>query len=215
MTVSYDVEVISNLEDFLTSFPQRTRTAARIAINDVADNQGIKLIKEDIAKQVAFPKGYLDDPSGLGVTKRATANDLEGIITARQRPTSLARFAAPGTAIRAKGSPAAASVSVTVKPGQTVDMKGAFLLRLKRGNDPFDPDNSNIGLAIRLKKGQVLRNKTQMVATEISDGVYILYGPSVDQVFQEVGPADAPQLSEMLAAEFIRQFDRLETPGGL
>lgn len=83
-------------------------------------------------------------------------------------------------------------------------MKGSFLVKLKSGNAKTDTQ-FNLGLAIRLKPGERLRNKTSM--TQLDHNVYLLYGPSVDQVFRTVREDIAPDTASFLEAEFRRLLD--------
>jgi hypothetical protein len=83
----------------------------------------------------------------------------------------------------------------------------AFLVRLRAGQGPVQDGAFNLGLAIRLRKGETISNKVQMVP--FGGGLYLLYGPSVDQVFRGVASENAPLLADAFADEFFRQFVRL------
>jgi hypothetical protein len=84
-------------------------------------------------------------------------------------------------------------------------MPSAFLMRLRAGAGTAD--NYNIGLAIRLAPGERIRNKRVM--TQVGHNLYLLYGPSVDQVFRTVADDNAPEIATMVRDEFYRQFARL------
>lgn len=175
--------------------------AMRMAINDVATRGGMALIREEMTDQIAFPRGYLTGDR-IGVTKRATNANLEAVITGRKRATSLARFTSART-INQKGG-----VSVRVSRGRTTYLKQAWLVRLKKGAS-LDEDNYNIGLAVRLLPGEKLNKKTVHQSWLVAGQVALLYGPSVDQVFQEVSGDVVDPISEMVQDEFFRQFARL------
>ena len=175
--------------------------AMRMAINDVATRGGMALIPEEMTDQIAFPRGYLTGDR-IGVTKRATNASLEAVITGRKRATSLARFTSART-INQKGG-----VSVRVSRGRTTYLKQAWLVRLKKGAS-LDEDNYNIGLAVRLRPGEKLNKKTVHQSWLVAGQVALLYGPSVDQVFQEVAGDVVDPISEMVQDEFFRQFARL------
>lgn len=175
--------------------------AMRMAINDVATRGGMALIREEMTDQIAFPRGYLTGDR-IGVTKRATNASLEAVITGRKRATSLARFTSART-INQKGG-----VSVRVSRGRTTYRKQAWLVRLKKGAS-LDEDNYNIGLAVRLRPGEKLNKKTVHQSWLVAGQVALLYGPSVDQVFQEVAGDVVDPISEMVQDEFFRQFARL------
>ena len=202
--LSIVAEGLTDLQRYLEVAPEITRQAARIAINDIARGPGLKLLRREIEKQAAFPAGYLDDPSRIGVTALASDNSLEAKITARGRATSLARFAGPSPFPTPRGG----GVTVTVNPGQPRLLKNAFLVRLRRGASLTD-DSYNLGLAVRLKPGQQIRNKNSQSAIQLSHNLYLLYGPSVDQVFRDVAVEQSDALATMVGDEFRRQFTRL------
>lgn len=203
MSATLEVNGLAGLERYLTQVPQEATTAARIAINQTAERKGITALREAMEDEVAFPRGYLNDPKRFGVTQRATNANLEARIRARSRPTSLARFAGGASIIgnRAAGT----DVSVRVNPSRRKSMQGAFLVRLRAGQGPVTDDAFNLGLAIRLKPGEAVRNKTRMVP--FGGGLYLLYGPSVDQVFQTVAVEQSDRLAGLIAEEFLRQLD--------
>lgn len=172
------------------------------AINTVAD-RGRTMAARMIGQQVAFPATYLNPAAKrLFVSRKATRGSPEARITARARATSLARFVTGGAA-GGKG------LRVEVKPGSTRFLRRAFLIKLRAGSAPVDT-KSNMGLAVRLKPGDDLRNKKNVV--KMARGLYLLYGPSVDQVFLDnegegVAADIAPDLAEKLTAEFLRLME--------
>jgi hypothetical protein len=172
------------------------------AINRTAD-VGRTQAARRIGQQVAFPASYLNPAQKrLFVSRKATRATLEARITARARPTSLARFVS-GSAAGGQG------LRVEVKPGSTRFLRRAFLIKLRAGSANIDT-KSNMGLAVRLKPGDDLRNKKSVV--KMARGLYLLYGPSVDQVFLDnsgQGVADdiAPDLAEKLTEEFLRLME--------
>lgn len=184
------VEGLESIRD-IQNLDENILLRARQAINRAAA-RARTTSDRDMRKQIAFPARYLS--SRLQVSKKASGRSLQAVITGRDRPTSLARFASnkdPAAARRRGG------VSVTVSPGQTRFMAGAFLMRLKGGN---------LGLAIRLKEGDSLRNKRQVA--KAGKGLYILYGPSVDQVFRAVADERAaPDAADFLEREFLRLME--------
>ena len=175
------------------------RRAARIATNDTATWARTRSQRE-IEKQVAFPTGYPNPAGGrLAVRTRASDSDLEAIVTGRGRPTSLARFAR-GTLTPGKRD----GVTVEVAPGRARYARRMFAIRLRAGNADLET-KSNLGLAIRLKPGETLTGKR--FAVKMNNGLYLLYGPSVDQVFDDVAGMIAPDAAEHMAAEFLRIVD--------
>ncbi len=173
------------------------------AINTIAE-RGRAEGKRRILAQVNFPASYLN-PAGKRflVSRTATRGKLEAAIAARARPTSLARFAT-GTL-----SPNKQGVNVEVHPGKARFLKRAFIIKLPAGAAGLDT-KSNFGLAVRLKAGDTLRNKRNVV--RMARGLYLLYGPSVQQVFLDnqgegVAADLQPELADKLADEFLRLMD--------
>lgn len=172
------------------------RIAAR-AINRTADRSRTESARR-IRQEVAFPANYLNPSKGrLSVSKKAAPRSLEARVTGRFRATSLARFV--------KGTPRRGeSVPVEVDPGHTVRLKGAFMIPLKAGSATLDT-KANMGLAVRTG-GKALRRSR--AAKRLAPGLYLLYGPSVQQAFGVLldngGVEDAADYFEN---EFLRQLE--------
>lgn len=194
------------IDDFLSAQPAATRTSARIAINQVTARKAVPQMRRAMKDEVNFPAGYLEDKERFGQTRRATDSDLTAAITARFRPTSLARFA-EGQSF--EGARRTGGVRVKVnRGGGAKRLEGGFFVRLRRGADTSD--GFNVGLAIRLKPGERLRGRKKGGAgIELAPNLYLLYGPSVDQVFRQVSVAESPEVADELQREFIRQYVRL------
>jgi hypothetical protein len=184
----------------LESLPKTIIQAAQRAVNRTADRT-TTAARRGVREQINFAAQYLSgtDSSGrqrLGVSKRASADSLEAVITGRHRPTSLARF------ITGNPSIGKAGVTVSVAPGFARFMKRAFVIRLPAGRSGDVEPKSNLGLAIRLKPNEVIHNKRVMA--RISGNLYLLYGPSVDQAFASVREDIVPAAEQFLGTEFIR-----------
>lgn len=185
------IEGLSDLGDLREIKPEILK-AASMAVNKAADRARVRAAKE-MRRQVNFPARYLEGQnSRLRVTKRAKPDDPVAIITGRRRPTSLARFATGSRKGRGGG------VYVTVKPGRSRFIGRSFLMPLRAGRDEL----GNVGLAVRTKRGARPRNAYKPV--KIAEGLWLLYGPSVDQVFKTVREDIAPDTQEFLAREFAR-----------
>lgn len=173
------------------------------SINKTAD-RARTLASQDIREQVAFPASYLA-PSAkrLFVSTKATkASPFEAVISGRDRPTSLARFTNQkplGGGQRHRGG----QVAVTVKPGVRRYIKRAFLITL---------NNSNVGLAVRTDGGPP---NNAYAPKEIGKNLWLLYGPSVDQVLSAASNGGGiyeeivPETLDFLNDEFNRQLDLL------
>lgn len=191
------VEGIDALNDF-DEIPKDIARTARMAINKTvrfARTRG----SEEIRKQVAFPARYLTSEDRLQ-TFFATGASLRGRVSVRERPTSLARFvrnaagSARDTNKKWRGS-RSRGAQVQVKPGATRTIRRAFAVNLK---------NNNLGLAIRTDGGPPDRAyKPKM----LSPGVWLVYGPSVAQVFDTVRGDISDEAGDKLQAEFMRLMD--------
>lgn len=188
--------------DLLGEVSSKARKAAAAkALNKIARDARSEAAKR-ILRQVALPASYVQ-PGGkrLYVSKPATPGSLEARITAQGRATSLARFVTGSARPGARGG-----VTVAVKPGKARFMSRAFVIKLRSGN-AFTDTQFNLGLAIRLRPGERIQNKLR--ARKVENGLYLLYGPSVDQIFRDnsgegVANDIAPQAADALAAEFAR-----------
>lgn len=199
-TFIFAVEGINTLQEFAARAADTEMNAVR-AIN-LAARDGRAAGARLMDAEVAFPAGYLNPAQKrLYVAKQATRASPEAIIRARGRPTSLARFIVGGTPGKDQG------VTVQVAPGRARFMKRAFLIKLRSGNADIET-RFNMGLAMRLKPGETLRNKAN--AVRMKNGLYILYGPSVSQVFlSNAGKGVAPDLEPEILDTMEREFLRL------
>lgn len=192
---------LEGAQDVLARFallPQIATEAARIAINGTAA-KAVTEAKRQMVKEVAFPSGYLNQQDRLTVSRSATNQQLEAVVTGRDRPTSLARFVPFAQPSNRRGS---GPVSVMVKPGQThVFKKNAFIKSF----------NGNQLLILRLPAGQrpSWAYKPKPLFSTRDTGLWILYGPSVNQVFAGVANDIQPAMQSYVLDEFDRQFTRL------
>lgn len=197
------------LASYFRDFPTLSAQAARLAINGSA-RFGSRLASKRIRAQVAFPRSYIGAAgaasSKIRIKQFASSTNVEAVIASRDRPTSLARFAlgSPTFGRRVKN---ARAPRVKVKSGGGANLlKRGFFLKLRRGAILTD-EGFNIGLAVRLKKGETL--SASQKASPLSGGAYLLYGPSVAQVFDTVRDDISPEVADFAAFEFARQFRRL------
>lgn len=193
------VEGLESLKSF-DDIPAEIARKARMAVNKTLDRTRTRS-QRSIRMQVKFPSEYLGPSGGrLTVSRRANDASLEGAITGRERPTSLARFASGRVA--GKGAPTAGGVSVEVKPGLAQMMRGVFLVKLRSGNT--DTKN-NLGLAMRTRDGRP--PKAAYKPGRLGPNLWLLYGPSVAQVFRSVSDEEAPDAADFLESEFLRLMD--------
>lgn len=199
-----DVAVLDSLRQYFNRFPDLSKVAMRIAINDTVKGKGMALIKNQMTSQINFSKSYLTGDR-LGVAKLATNENPEAIIRSRDRATSLARFATSSTV----GRKAESGVTVRVKKGKTTFIKKGWLVRLNAGASKSE-DHYNLGLAVRLAPGEKLSNKSTTHRSWLVKGsVALLYGPSVAQVFNDTRDTVVQPFGSLVEAEFLRQLSRL------
>lgn len=198
------VAIELNWHNFAAELDSDVRLALVRSINRVADRARTRAARQ-VRDQVNFPASYLSPSAArLRVASRARRDELEAVISGRDRPTSLARFTTqkPGQKTRAGG------VAVTVAAGgRRKVIRRAFLMNLKGGN---------VGLAVRTSGGPP---EGAWKPKEIARNLYLLYGVSVDQalmsasdgegVFEEI----SPEMLEMLELEFERQLQLLRSKG--
>ncbi len=200
------VMIIEGLEhlDSLDDLPRDVVESARIAINDAA-RRGRTMLANEVLSEVNFPAEYVAPRNKrLYVKKNASNRDLEAVISAQTRRTSLAQFAAGGAR---RGSRAGVKVNVS-KGGGGQTIRRAFLIKLRAGGDRLDT-RANQGLAYRTKDG---RPPPGYRPVQIAPNLWLLYGPSVAQVLHSDanngGAADAlaPEIAETLENQFWRQM---------
>ena len=189
----------------LEDVPANILKAASRAINRTTERARTAGARE-IRKQVNLPARYVSDNLFAGAA--ASPGNLEREIVGKQRPVSLARFA--------RGTPESTQrvgqVSLEMQTGRVSFIGSkqggktrAFLIRLRgRGGDTGA--NANIGLAVRLKPGETIRNKKFRTVTTNS-GLTLLYGASVDQIFQTVREDITPDTADFLEREFLRLIE--------
>lgn len=154
-----------------------------------------------IMSEVSFPRGYLDpQQKRLYVGQQARKGDVTARIVARGRPTSLARFVL--------GNPAFGKMGVNLRVGQGIKTsERLFLVKLRSGGATTET-KFNAGLAIRLRPGESINNKTK--AIRMKNGLVLLYGPSVQQAFMaESGNGVAAEIAKKIPDMWAAEFDRL------
>ncbi len=204
------IVAVDGLDEVTAGLEEEQRRIRRNAVraNNRTTRDGRVLAARSIRDQVNFTASYLSPSQGrLIVSQNATQANMEGKITGRARPTSLARFTKdkplqPGqrSARRGKG------VRVQVKPGVATYMKGAFLIPLRSGQDG---STNNLGLAVRSDT----KPRGAYKPKRLGKNLWLLYGPSVSSILysarnasREGGVAGqiAPELAQKLEAEFVR-----------
>lgn len=183
--------------------PVTVERAVMRALNRTATHTRTRLARI-IREQVNLPASYLGPSGGrLIVSEKAKPSKLEVRISGRDRPTSLARFS-PDRGKAAKGKQVH-SPRVAVKTGSAArPVRGVAFSRLIALN------SGNTGLAVRTADGS--KPAGAFRPTRMRNGLWLLYGPSVDQVLvgaraNAEGGAFGDVEEEMmnfLEAEFLR-----------
>ncbi len=206
------VLVIEGLETLksLDGLGEKIIASSRIAVNKAA-TRGRKLMADEVLSQINFPASYVaPSKDRLHVKKPATNADLEAIIEARARPTSLARFLTKSypTGYQPNG------VRVRIQHGASRLIGGpnsrtrAFLFRLNSGTDG---SKNNLGLAVRTQNG--LAPSRAWKPAPLGDNLWLLYGPSVSQALLDATGKNGaavtltPDIIDVLTKEFDRQME--------
>lgn len=208
---------IVGLDALLDSYkkaPDAAATAAQLALNSGA-RTARRLSADKILSQVNLGPDYFKGSKGdqrLAV-RLAKQGELTSEVIARKRPTSLARYSLNRTVRR--GQPVNVKIRNKIKTGAKVSGGSRseapfFLLKLRAGKADIE-SKFNLGLAVRLRKGEKLSGKYKLVKplNPGKDNVVLLYAPSVDQVFQTVRFDVRNPVGAHMQAEFVRQFERL------
>ncbi|RLA52447.1 MAG: hypothetical protein DRQ98_10160 [Gammaproteobacteria bacterium] len=203
MKIDIQTSGLDKFAERMERFPAATRKAAVLSINK-ATRRARTAASREIRKQVSLTAGYLNKPERLWISRYARETNLTARISARQRPTSLVTYGAKQLYRAGKRKARVrGGISVKVKRGGgRRKIKQAFFIRLKRGTE----HGGNLGVAVRSLEGLNLK---KLGASNKSAGIYTLYGPSIDQVFNTVRKDISPEISKYLVQEFNRQYARL------
>lgn len=199
MSYRLDSSVIKPLTDKVSKTEKAISKARFRTVNRVTNSMRSEASKE-IRKQVNLPAAYVNQ--NLKVTRKATEQEPVAIISGRILPTRLARYGAKQLTRSSGGSLGdslrgisagrrQAGVSVMVQRGRRRKMRKAFMVPLRNA--------SVMGVFIRTGRGK--------------GDIKHLYGPSVDQVFNNVRKDLQPTIRRKLVKEFKAQF-RFASGGG-
>lgn len=179
------IESLAQFDKYLKRIPIAALRATNFATTR-ARTESARRIRE----QLQFAARYLSGADGKIEFRPATKSTLSARLSARSRPTSLARFATAGSR---KGG-----VRVSVKPGSTQALPGAFIIGI--GNNRL--------LAVRSPK----KPRTAFKPRRLGSSVWLLYGPSVAQALisrdnKGIWPTMEAEIAENLEREFLRQLE--------
>lgn len=199
------VRGLDRLADYYRRYPEIAERAGTTATNDAAAH-ALALARRAVRQDANLTASYINDPDKLRVARKAGRVSGEAVVLANARPISLARYAPAGQGFgRQRG------VTVRVKRGgASKHMRKAFLIPLKQGSHSVDTGAGvyNRGLALRLPEGQTIKNKR--VAKKLKGGgnTWLLYGPSVHQIFRQSLPEVAAETSDYFERRFFYQLVR-------
>ena len=184
---------IRGLEDAIRRQPEIARKAAQFAVNDTIEWSRVR-IKAGILQQVAVPADSIT-PARFGITRRAKPNALEAALSASNQGLGLIRFVTSPRVARAK------SPTVRIKPGgAAVKMERAFLIPTPGAK------TASFALAVRAPGGLAKSRAARRIP---GSDVYILSGPSPNQLLANIAPTLLPTIQTRLQQEYARQFERL------
>ena len=192
-----------DLQTYFDALPDVSNKAAMLALNEVTKKQGLAILRDEMNAEVNFPENYVKRNTER--SQAATQHNLTAVITGRGRATSLAEFVVGGSFLRSRLGPV--GVKVKNQDASVSIINNARLINL---------NNGNTGLAVWVPKGKPLHGSYGAVKLNSKGArrnqkydIYLLYGPSVDQVLGGAFDKRADEVGEMLVNEFIRQFGRL------
>lgn len=189
---------IQGLAEFVARTPEVAAEAAKLAVGDAAE-WGRNLSKREMVSAVNLPADALAGRR-FRISQRPTTANPEAVISADNNPLGLSRFVVSQKARGAAHPKVRILVGGATKSFSDPDIKGSysFLIPTPGGAD-------GVGLALRTK--EPLRNS--QAARKIGRDLYLLSGPSVNQMFGQLMPTIVPRVEAKLQTEFARQYERL------
>lgn len=189
---------IQGLATFVARTPEVAAEAAKLAVGDAAE-WGRNLSKREMVSTVNLPADALAGRR-FRISQRPTTQNPEAVISADNNPLGLSRFV---VSQKDKGS-AHPKVRILVggatKSFSDPGTKGSYSFLI-----PTPGGANGVGLALRTKGP--LRNS--QAARKIGRDLYLLSGPSVNQMFGQLMPTIVPRVEAKLQTEFARQYERL------
>lgn len=207
--VTISTEGLEDMEKYFREAPEKAVIAAQRAINYAARKYGRSTAKA-VEAQLNFKTKLYNDTSparGRISVLLASRQTLTATVRASSEPLLLSKFAVNEPKGKSRAKFRGVTPKVQVTKGSVKDMPGSFYVPFKNGQ---------VGLAIRLKKGESIRNRHSGRTYPLfkkDPSVQVLYGPSLDQAFatktiDAVGP-----VSRDVREEFLRQLEVLDRGG--
>jgi len=191
--INYEAVGIAGLYESFSGLAKNNPRYASMAVND-ASRKTITLGKKYMPTIVNINAGYFNKDRYF-VKSFSNPQTLTAIVAGRDKPTSLSAFAPKQGGLRDGFIAYRGMINAAVKPGGGSSFE-AYLLRLRSGN---------LGLAVRSQTAPSKAYRPKQVG---QTGLWLLYGPSVNQVFKSARSAMAPDIMNYLTSEYLRQLNR-------
>jgi hypothetical protein len=183
---------LENLDAYVRRFGDNANRAASMTLNDTARLARARL-KAQMQVEIRLTESAFTGKR-LYVAEYANPTRLQATVRGDKQGYSLSRFSVD-------------------KP---VRLARSPLLQIKLGGESVRVDrgfflpapNGALGLAVRTK-GPLTKGKGRKVGKNL----YILFGPSPDQMMKRLAPALVPSIQQHVRAEFNRQIARLINNG--
>jgi hypothetical protein len=184
---------IRGLEEAIRRFPEDAKQAAKFAVNDTIEWAKVH-IKAGILAQIAVPDDSIT-PARFGISRRASISSLEARLSASNQGLGLIRFVTSPRFANAK------SPTVRVKPrGREEELKRAFLIKTPGAK------TASFALDVRAPGGLAKSRAARRIP---GSDVYILSGPSPNQLLANIAPKLLPEIELRLNTQWARQYERL------
>lgn len=190
---------IDGIQKYLEKYPAVAKQAALLAVSDTAQ-WARTYVKRTASLAVRLPPEVM---SGGKFTVKVDRKAMSATVSASKNVMGLSRFVTSERKAGAKYPSTKIKIGGGVKQWGHPGVKGgdyAFLIPTPNGAD---------GVALALRTKTPPRNTR--AARKIGRDLYLLYGPSLDQIFGRYMPTLVPRVETYLQAEFARQFRRLNT----
>jgi len=185
---------LERLGDDVRRFGDKANLAAQLSINDTVRWARTRL-KVGMQQQVNLTESAFGKKHFF-ISQLASRDNLQATLSAGRQGYSLSRFSVGKPVARARG------IKLRIKAGgASVTVKRGFFIAAPNGA---------LGLAVRTSN-EGLRNSR--AARRIGKNLYLLFGPSPDQLMRRMAPESVPDVGRHVGAEYSRQLNRLLANG--
>jgi hypothetical protein len=192
--IAVSTKGLERLDDDVRRFGDKANLAAQLAINDTLAWSRTRL-KVQMKAQINLTESAFSGKHFF-ISQYARRGSLQGVLSAGTQGYSLSRFSVEKPRVGVKG------VSVQVAGGAVRKINRGFFIRAPNGA---------LGLAIR-SKAQPTGSRGAKESRK-HKGLWILFGPSPDQLMRRLAPDSLPDVGRHVGAEYARQLNRLISNG--